>query len=129
MNGSFLLDTNVVTALFANDSGIEQQLAAARHVFVPCIVLGELYYGALKSARRDENTARVDEFADANVVIPCTPATAREYGKLKNNLRSKGRPIPENDIWIAAIAIEHGLTLVSRDQHFREVEGLALTVW
>jgi len=62
-------------------------------------------------------------------VLACDQATAREYGQIKARLRAKGRPLPENDIWIAAIARLHGLTLVTRDQHFREVEGLAWEAW
>ena len=53
----------------------------------------------------------------------------QRYGKVKNGLRKKGRPIPENDIWIAAIAFQHDLTLVSRDEHFKEVENLKLEKW
>ena len=60
---------------------------------------------------------------DTNIVI------AIEYGQIKNNLRAKGRPIPENDIWIAALAKQYGLTLVTRDGHFGEVDGLAIEAW
>jgi tRNA(fMet)-specific endonuclease VapC len=62
-------------------------------------------------------------------VIPCDATTARHYARLRNRLRGKGRPIPENDLWIAATAIEHGLVLVSRDEHFAQVEGLLVESW
>lgn len=55
--------------------------------------------------------------------------TSQQYGKIKNGLRVKGRPIPENDIWIAAICKQHGLTLISRDEHFKEIDGLPITAW
>ena len=104
MNGRYLLDTNIVIAIFADEVVVRQQLAGAGEVFIPSIVLGELYYGAQKSARIASNVARVDEFAATNSVLACDTETARRYGEIKSELRAKGRPIPENDIWIAAIA-------------------------
>jgi tRNA(fMet)-specific endonuclease VapC len=127
--GRFLLDTNIVIALFAGEVSIQQRLAEASEVFVPCIVLGELYYGARKSTRVTENLARIDEFVASSTVLPCGTATAQQYGDIKNTLRVKGRPIPENDIWIAAIAMQYQLTLVARDGHFHEVDGLRVEAW
>src|SRR5690349_2836081 len=118
--GRYLLDTNVVIALFADDASVKARLAAAAEVFVAATVLGELYFGAKKSGRPAANVAKVDQFAAANSVLPCDAATARHYSDVKDGLRLKGRPIPENDIWIAAVALQHGLTLVSRDAHFRD---------
>ena len=106
-----------------------ERVAAADEVFVPAIALGELYYGARKSTRTDQNIARIDEFAAAAAVLGCDAATAQQYGRIKNDLRAKGRPIPENDIWIAAVAVQHGLTVVSHDEHFGEVTGLPREVW
>jgi tRNA(fMet)-specific endonuclease VapC len=65
----------------------------------------------------------------AAAVLGCDAVTAQQYGRIKNDLRSKGRPIPENDIWIAAVAVQHGLTVVSRDDHFAEVTDLPREVW
>lgn len=129
MSGRFLLDTNVVIALFAGDAAVQQHLEQAEEVFVPSIVLGELYFGARKSGRVKENLARIDEFATNSSVLACDTDTAKEYGVIKNALREKGRPIPENDIWIAAIARQYELILVTRDTHFDEVEGLEVEVW
>ena len=108
---------------------MERGLASAEKIYVPSLVLGELYFGARASAQKDRNLARIDEFAAANAVLVPDVATAREYGVLKAALRAKGRPIPENDMWIAAIAQQHGLTLITRDAHFQEVEGLAVGSW
>jgi len=129
MNGKFLLDTNIVIALFANEATIKDNLAEAEEVFVPSIVIGELFYGAQKSTRSKENLARIDELALASVVLGCDVETARKYGEIKNDLRAKGHPIPENDIWIAAIAAQHSLTLVSRDAHFDEIIDLNRVIW
>jgi len=111
MSGKYLLDTNIVIALFANDASVMESLTKAEEVFIPSVVIGELFYGAHKSARAKDNLARIDEFASSNLVLGCDMETARIYGDVKNALRIKGHPIPENDIWIAAIAIQHNLYL------------------
>jgi tRNA(fMet)-specific endonuclease VapC len=129
MTGRFLLDTNIVIALFAQDSSVLQHVGEADEVFVPAIVLGELYYGAQKSARIEENLGKIDEFASEAAILGCDEHTAKHYGIVKNRLRAKGRPIPENDIWIAAVALQHTLELVSRDPHFKQIESLGLAVW
>ena len=129
MNGKFLLDTNIIIALFAGDTPIQKRLAQVEEVFVPSIVIGELYFGAYKSKRIAENLARIEEFAVSSSVLVCDAGTAREYGLIKNGLREKGLPIPENDIWIAAIAQQYDLALVTRDEHFSEVEGLKWEIW
>lgn len=129
MSGRFLLDTNIVIAIFAKEAVVEARLASATEVFIPIIVLGELYYGACKSVRVSENVEKIDEFAAINSILVCNTGTAREYGQIKNGLRAKGRPIPENDIWIAAIARQYSLTLITRDAHFGEVNDLAIEAW
>lgn len=126
MNGKFLLDTTFVIALFAEDPTVTQGLRRVDEVFVSSVVLGELYFGALKSARFETNVKRIDSFAAGNVVLTCDQETARHYGLIKSKLRARGRPLPENDIWIAATAIQHDLTLLTHDAHFGEVDGLQL---
>jgi tRNA(fMet)-specific endonuclease VapC len=118
-----------VIALFADEASVKQQLAIVGEIFIPSIVLGELYYGARKSARAEQNIARIDEFAAGNTVLLCDTTTARQYGMIKAQLRVKGKPIPENDIWIVAIAEQHQLTLVTRDSHFQHVDGLVIEQW
>jgi len=108
---------------------VQKALTDAEEVFLPSIVLGELYYGAFKSLRTEENIARVDEFAAMSAVLGPNTATAKEYGVIKNTLRNKGHPIPENDIWVAAITKQYGLTLITRDEHFKGVEGIAIETW
>ena len=129
MNGKYLLDTNIVIALFANDLTLVNKITEIQDVSIPAIVIGELFYGAKKSGRSQENSRRIDRFVSDNVILNCDAETAKFYGKIKNNLRVKGHPIPENDIWIAAIALQHKLTLISRDKHFKEVGDLMLKKW
>jgi tRNA(fMet)-specific endonuclease VapC len=129
MSGRYLLDTNIVIALFANDVGVVEQMRGADEVFIPSVVIGELYYGARRSGRVEANTERVDEFATESVVLSCDVETAKWYGQIKDELRQRGRPIPENDIWVAALALQHDLTLVSRDEHFCQVQSLPAEAW
>jgi tRNA(fMet)-specific endonuclease VapC len=129
MSGRFLLDTNIVIAIFAKEAKVQAYLVNATEVFVPVIVLAELYYGAYKSLHVTENIAKINQFAAKNAVLISDTATAQTYGQIKNALRAKGRPIPENDIWIAAIAMQYNLALVTRDGHFGEVDGLIIETW
>ncbi|MBE9080209.1 PIN domain-containing protein [Romeria aff. gracilis LEGE 07310] len=76
-----------------------------------------------------KRTARIEEFISDNRVVNCDTDTARQYGEVKNRLRAKGRPLPENDIWIAALALQYGTTLVTRDAHFQQVAGLRTVPW
>lgn len=128
MPGKVLLDTNVIIALFAGDMALSQHFAEAE-VLVSSTVLGELYYGAYKSAHAAANLSRIEQFAAAIQVLSCDDMTAQHYGQVKDRLRTKGRPIPENDIWIAAIAQQYSLSLATRDEHFKDVDGLALENW
>ncbi len=129
MAGDFLLDSNFVIALLAEEPDAMQRLRAGVSAFVPAIVLGELYFGAQKSQRVEDNVARVDEFAAGNTVLVCDTATAQHYGRVKDKLRQKGRPIPDNDIWIASVALQYGLVLLTRDEHFTEVDDLQVEGW
>ena len=129
MSGRYLFDTNIVIALFDNEPAVIERLPRAEEVFIASVVIGELYYGAQNSNRVEENVGRVDEFVAENVILGCDQATAKWYGQAKSKLRQKGKPIPENDMWIAAIALQYDLVLVSRDRHFEEVEGLTIESW
>lgn len=129
MSGRYLLDTNVIIALFADEEAVKAKLAAAEEVLLPSIAIGELCYGARKSGKPQENLARIDELVAVSVVLQCDAETARRYGDTKNELRLKGRPLPENDIWIAALALQHSLILATRDTHFQSVHGLNIAAW
>ncbi|WP_244913234.1 type II toxin-antitoxin system VapC family toxin [Phormidesmis priestleyi] len=124
-----MLDTNIIIALFADEAAVKNNLAQANEVFIPSIAIGELCYGARKSGRFQANLARIDELVASSTVLGCDTETARQYGEVKNKLRLKGRPLPENDIWIATLASQHNLILVTRDAHFQEVENLQTVTW
>jgi len=129
MSGRYLLDTNIIIALFADEAIVKSSLAQANEVVIPNFVIGELCYGARKSGRVGANLARVDELIVNSTILGCDAETARQYGEVKSKLRLKGRPLPENDVWIAALALRHDLILVTRDAHFQEVESLQTVAW
>lgn len=98
-------------------------------VYTSIVVVGELLYGARHSKNAPSNLEHVAAFAVAIVVLPADQETADVYARIKQTLRTKGRPIPDNDLWIAATAIQHQLGLMNRDAHFDEIEELASQTW
>ena len=128
MSGNYLLDTNIIIALWKPDQNIVTRLTGT-NVTLSCIAAGELLFGAFRSRQVDSNVKRIEEFVLANRVLRCDSYTAFHYGRIKSDLLAKGRPIPENDIWIAAHALQYDLILVSRDHHFNEIDGLNIEIW
>ncbi len=124
-----LLDTNAVIALQREDANLLNLLENAEDVFIPAVVIGELYYGAYKSGRPEENRQTVAAFAAARVILNLDSSTGDAYGQIKHALRLKGRPIPENDIWIAALTLRYDGILITRDAHFSEIENLRTQQW
>ena len=129
MSSEYLLDTNAVIARFAQETAIIEVLERANEIFVPSIALGELYFGAEKSAQVEENLEQIEKFITDRTVLGCDRDTARWYGRINNRLRVIGRPIPANDVWIASIAMQYGLTVLTHDRHFSDVDGLAVESW
>jgi len=127
MNGK-LLDTNVIIRIINGDEKVAVLLdsIAVDEVYIPTIVYGELMYGAERSKRTDKNKYLFEEFC-LNYKLVCNDKLIAEtYGKVKNNLKNKGINIPENDIWIAATAINRNFELISGDKHFANIENLNL---
>jgi len=129
MSGKYLLDTNIIIALFKREKRIIEKLALAEEIFIPSVVMGELFYGAYKSLHIKENVEHLIDFMHANTILPCESRTANIYGEVKYKLHKKGTPIPENDIWISAIGLQHKLILVTRDTHFNEIDILKIEKW
>jgi predicted nucleic acid-binding protein len=121
------LDTNVYTALFRGDKTIADYVKRAEHVTISAVVAGELISGFRNGSRYEDNRRRLDDFLLSAYVslLPVTLVTADRFGRIATSLRRKGRPIPSNDIWIAAHTMESGSELLSFDKHFEEVDGLA----
>lgn len=129
MNGNrVLLDTNIVVAHFRTP-GKHDEVFNRHELHLPCVVVAELYAGALRSQQPAKNHELIDTFLTSADVLPCDLTTARRYAAIWNELGTKGCPIPHNDIWIAALAIQHDLTLVTADSHFDRIEGLVAITW
>jgi tRNA(fMet)-specific endonuclease VapC len=124
-NGDVLLDTTVVVAHLRGVTTVSQRLAETQTRYLPTVALGELHYGVHRSARPDENLRLLERWLRVAVLLSVTPATAGHYGRLKDQLARAGTPIPENDLWIAAVALEHGLPVATRDAHLARCRAWA----
>ena len=127
--GSVLVDTKIVVAHFRNDPGITARLKEAPAICLPWVSLGELQYGALRARRREAQLALIHEFLQTAVLLLPNQDTSERYGYLKAELAEAGRLIPDNDIWIAALARQHDLPLATRDAHFSVVPRLTTLAW
>ncbi len=121
-----LLDTNIVIELFKGDKQILAVLEEQESVYIPTAVLGELYLGAYRSANIQKKIHEIKNFLLKCIVLDTGYTTAENYAVIKTALLNKGKPIPENDIWIAATAMQYQLPLYTHDKHFAEVEGIRL---
>lgn len=129
MASSVLLDTNAAIRILNRSREITLALEDYDRVHLPLVALGELEYGARKSRNRQGNFEAISMLLEEVELIYPDRATAAAYGELHAALRAKGRPIPQNDIWIAATALQHELPLLTRDAHFRFVDHLPIVGW
>ena len=125
---SILFDTNAYGAFLAGDKSMLDVLSQAETISMSVIVLGELHAGFRGGTKRRENEKILAEFFSKPCVSPLMLSleTAHIFGEIKEGLKRAGTPIPINDIWLAAQAIETGSVLVTLDAHFRRVPGLRL---
>jgi len=120
MNGS-AIDTNVIIKFLNGDEKARQIFDENQDIAIPITVVGELVFGACKSARRQENLELFNGFVSQYSVLPIDKAVADIYGKIKADLASKGVNLPENDIWIAATAKANNRKIISFDIHFSHI--------
>lgn len=126
---SLLLDTSVVVRHFRDATAMAGKLAGFDDLFLPQQALGELYYGANRSARPEKHLAQIEQFLKAVDVLAPEKETCEQYGKIAATLALAGTPIPQNDIWIAATAVQTSLPLATCDNHFDHVAGLRVLKW
>ena len=117
------LDTSAYSNFRRGEPRVVAYLDRADWVGVPSVVVGELWAGFQLGARTDENAGELDEFLSHAVVeaLPVDTAVAHIYGEIFADLRGKGRPLPTNDVWIAATAARVGAAVLTFDEHFREI--------
>lgn len=127
--GSVLVDTNVVVAYFRGDQALRPHFAQAAPLVLPWVVLGELYYGANRAQRRLEQLAYIRDLLTYTVVLFPDHDTTASYAQIKAELAQLGTPIPDNDLWIAALARQIDMPLATGDAHFAHVPGLKTLAW
>lgn len=128
-NGKLAVDTNAVIAYRQGIPEVCSLIEGADIILLPVIVFGELLYGAANSARPQENEQATRKFLAQSVLVAIDESIATRYAKIRLDLKKKGRPLPENDIWIAAICLELSVPILSRDSHFDHTPNLQVVNW
>lgn len=123
------LDTDAVSALLAGDAALLELLAGVARFALPVIVVGEYRFGLERSRHRKQLAAMLDELVAESDLLVVDDHTTLHYAQVREALRAKGRPLPENDVWIAALCRQHERTLVSRDSDFQQVASLTCLRW
>ena len=129
MNISYLLDSSVLILSLRQDTKTLKRIDDLTAVYISAIALGELYHGAKHSVHVEKSVKEVHDLAQTATVLRADIRTAVIYGQIKHEQRMKGQMLPDNDLWIAATAIQFGLTLAARDNHFTWIAELALEQW
>jgi tRNA(fMet)-specific endonuclease VapC len=124
-----ILDTNALSALADGDEGLAEKMEAVSVPSLPSIVLGEFRYGILGSKYHSRYDGWLQNNLNAFSVISVDGATAVHYALIRFGLKSRGMPIPENDIWIAALALQYRLPVLSRDKHFSFIPEIRHVAW
>ncbi len=124
---SVVLDTNIVVAHFRSKAQHDETFAE-RELYLPHVAIAELFAGAFKSDRPDHNRALVETFLESATPLAANLRTAELYGRIWAAAAS-GTMIPQNDIWIAATALQHCMPLATSDAHFERVDGLEVEQW
>ncbi len=122
------MDTSVVVDVLRSDPAMVQRYAQINPV-ISATVLGELLYGAQRARRPERQRALIANLLSRSRIVSCDGATAQQYAAIRHRLEQQGTRIPENDIWIAAAAAQHQLTLATRDPHFRHLHWMLIEQW
>ena len=117
------LDTNRITDLFRGDLELADQLGTAEEVWIPLFALGEIKAGFQGGTQQRRNESLLNRFLAKPTVGVLLPSreTAAQYARIFVQLRRAGTPVPDNDLWIAALVLEHDLVLITRDRHFEQI--------
>jgi len=124
-----ILDTNALSAAADNDPGVAAVLARADLMAIPVIVLVEYRHGIAQTRNRAAYESWLTGLLNDCMVLDVTEPTTHYYAEITLELKRKGKPIPTNDIWIAALCRQHSMPLLSRDRHFDSVEGTKRVGW
>jgi tRNA(fMet)-specific endonuclease VapC len=127
LDKGYLLDTHIVMAYFNSDASVRRHLKGVVS-FVSAITAGELFHGITNSQSSQRNLTAMREFLEFQPLLLVDLETADQYGRLATELKRRGLPIRDNDVWIAAHALQHNLTVVTRDSDFDRLVELGVTV-
>lgn len=119
-----ILDTNALSAWVEGLAAVEAAFRSADRLVVPSVVLGEYYFGIRQSRRRSRYEEWLVRYLPLAEIAAVSSATADAYADIRLELKQLGNPIPSNDTWIAALARQHGLPVLSNDRHFDVVAGI-----
>ena len=122
-----ILDTNALSAFAEGDAALGERLRDYESFAVPVVVLGEYRFGVLQSRKREQHELWLARRVP--IVLDVDERTATHYAEIRLELKRVGRPIPVNDLWIAALCRQHGYDILSRDKHFDQVAGLRRIPW
>ena len=123
------LDTNALSDFAAGSDALGEALMPFRSLALPVTVLGEYRYGLLGSKKKARLEHWLDDLLNDVRVLEVSARTSSVYALVRQQLRTAGTPIPENDVWLSALALEHGIEVLSNDAHFDWVEGLTRVGW
>ncbi len=127
---SYLIDSSILIPSLRGDSAITARIASVPAGYVSSIVLVELYFGAYGSQTRQAAALQdITDIMQRLAVLVPDATTAQVYGRIKQELKGKGLFMPDNDLWIAATAMQYGITLAARDAHFDWIDGLSVEQW
>jgi tRNA(fMet)-specific endonuclease VapC len=124
-----ILDTNALSAAAEEHPGVTRVLAEAQQLALPVVVIGEYRFGIAQSRYRARYRRWLDGLVADCRVLDVDEQTTHHYAAIGVELRQAGKPIPTNDLWIAALCRQHGLPLLSRDRHFDVVSGVRRFDW
>ena len=124
-----IVDTNALSAFFDGEKALVSLLASVDGVYLPVIVLGEYRYGFRGSRLRKQLEPQLMSFAKSCTVLAVLESTTQSYASIRQGLKKQGTPIPENDVWIAALALEYSLPVLSNDLHFDSVKQIERIGW
>lgn len=124
-----IVDTNALSAIAEAEPGAVAVFKEAESIAIPVIVLGEYFFGIAQSRRRLEHEAWIAHVLRTFLVLEINVETAARYAEVRLELKRAGKPIPQNDMWIAALCREHAMPVLSRDRHFESVKGLERIGW
>lgn len=126
IGNKLLLDTNIVIELFRGNQVVIAMLDKQENIYLSTAALGELYLGAYRSTNVSKKLQEIKSFLESCIVVYTDAITSDNYAVIKTALLNRGKPIPENDLWIAATALQYKIPLYTFDRHFEEVEGITL---